>query len=378
MSQTVAPITLFGSTGYTGQLIAQALARAELPFRIAGRSAEKLECQSAELPGHPAWLIADATQPASLPPLFQNTRLLINCAGPFTDLGERVISQAALSGTNYLDITNELGYVFRARGYNNLAKKTGAALVPACGFEVSLADCAAQLAGSALLQGADPTSAPIDQIDILYILSGKGSSQGTRRSAVRALATSWLVYRDFGWTGQAPGSKIRRFTFPADQTTIQRHALSFPSCESVSIPSHLHVQQINPWMATTRGARFWAPVFVPLFARLSRSILRGLFLKIAAAGGMNQGEALDVGLRSDSPFMIYIEATRGERKSSLLLSGKDPYGLTAEIVAYAAGRLSAPGYERSGMLAPAQALDPTEFLGYAQKNWGLTVREQSA
>src|SRR5512133_3230355 len=151
-SSVTTAITLFGATGYTGQLIARALSRAGLEFRIAGRSAEKLKALSESLPGEPAWLVADATQTASLPPLFQNTRLLINCAGPFTDLGERVIAQAAMSGVHYLDTTNELGYVFRARTYSQMGKRTGAALVPACGFEVALADCAAQIAGEALLQ----------------------------------------------------------------------------------------------------------------------------------------------------------------------------------------------------------------------------------
>jgi short subunit dehydrogenase-like uncharacterized protein len=378
MPQNSSLITLFGSTGYTGQLIARALVRAELPFRIAGRSPEKLERQSAELPGRPAWLVADATRPASLPTLFQDTRLLINCAGPFTDLGERVISQAALSGVHYLDITNELGYVFRARSYSGLAKKTGAAIVPACGFEVALADCAAHLAGSALLNLEDPESAPLDQVNILYILEGKGSSQGTRRSAVRSLATSWLVYREGNWIGQAPGAETRKFIIPDGKTTIQRYALSFPSCESITIQSHLPVRQINPWMATTPGARFWAPVFVPLFARLSRSILRGLFLNLAAAGGFSPGSVRNAGLRADSPFTIYVEACRGEQRKYILLTGRDPYGLTADIIAYTARQITAPGYDRSGLLAPAQAIDPRAFLDYAKENWGLSILEQNA
>jgi short subunit dehydrogenase-like uncharacterized protein len=370
-------ITLFGSTGYTGKLIAHALSRAGLPFRIAGRSPEKLQQQSAGLPGKPSWMVADATRPASLPPLFQNTRLFINCVGPFTDLGERVIAQAALSGVHYLDTTNELGYVFRARSYTDLARKTGAALVPACGFEVALSDCAVHRAGQALNKFKHPASAMVEQVDILYILEGKGSSQGTRLSAVRSLATSWLVYRGGVWQGQVPGAEVRQFRIPTDAPTIDRYAIAFPSCESITVPAHLPVQQVNPWLATTRGARRWAPVFVPLFARLSRSIFRGLFLRLAAGGGVNPAGAMENGLRADSPFKIYIEAVRGQRKSSLLLSGQDPYGLTAEIITYAALQLTRPEYKRRGLLAPAQAFDPIEFLDYAQANWGLSVVEQS-
>ena len=53
------------------------------------------------------------------------------------------MAQAALNGVHYLDTTNELGYVYRLRSYDALARRSGAAIVPACGFEVALADCAA-------------------------------------------------------------------------------------------------------------------------------------------------------------------------------------------------------------------------------------------
>src|SRR5690606_22083982 len=104
-------ITIFGATGYTGQKIAAELARAALPFRIAGRSMEKLEelARSLPLANPPAILVADAAQPKTILPLLQDTRVFINCAGPYTDLGERVLAQAAMSGVHYLDMTNELG-----------------------------------------------------------------------------------------------------------------------------------------------------------------------------------------------------------------------------------------------------------------------------
>lgn len=371
MNTKTAEITLFGATGYTGQLIAHALAREGFSFRLAGRSAEKLAALADSLPGSPTWLTADALKPSTLPLLFQGTRLLINCAGPFTDIGERVIAQAAMSGTHYLDTTNELGYVFRARSYSEMAKRTGAALVPACAFEVAFGDCSAQRTGSKL---SDPSRhEPLDEVNVVYVLKGKGASQGTRRSAVRSLATSWIAYRDGDWTGQVPGGKVRQFPMPGGP----RHALSFPSCESITIPAHLPVRRVDTWMATTTGARFWAPVVIPLFARLSRSILRPLILKMASSGGFSPGSALDVGLRSDSPFIIYTQARQAERTCWTALLGQNPYGLTAEIIAYAARQLTQPGYDRSGMLAPAQAFDSQAFLGYAQKNWGVELREGS-
>ena len=337
-------ITVFGATGFTGKLVVRALEKAGLPFRIAGRSAEKLADLSASLTGRPAWVVADAAQPATLPVLFKDTNLLINLAGPFTDLGEKVIAQAAMRGVHYLDTTNELGFVFRSRAYAKMAEGSGAALIPACGFEVVLADCAAHLTGSRLL--ANSPQEPLDEVNIVYQLKGSGASRGTRLSTVRSLATSWITYRDGDWSGQIPGGRVRKFRWPGAQGTpgASHHALNFPSCESVTIPTHILTRRVDVWMANIRAARFWAPVGIPLFARLSRSILRGLFLRMASSGTLPTAGALDVGLHGASPFTLYVEARRAGEQAWMTLEGEDPYGLTAEIVTYAARQLTSPGY----------------------------------
>jgi short subunit dehydrogenase-like uncharacterized protein len=363
-------ITLFGATGYTGKLIANALSREGLSFRLAGRSAEKLAHLSSSLPGQPDWLVADAAKPSTLPPLFHDTNLLINCASPFTDLGEPVLSRAALCGVNYIDITNELGFVFRARSYHEMAVRNGAALVSACAFEVALADCAASiLAGQMMVDPDEPE--PLDQIHVVYSLGGSGASKGTRRSAVRSLATSWVAYRDGDWVGQIPGGKVRRFCLPGRE----RHALSFPSSETVTIPAHIPLRRVDTWMSTTSGARFWAPVAIPLFARMARSILRGLILNVVARNENTAIQALDIGIRDDAPFIVYVSAHRGKESRWIALTGKNPYGITADIVAYSARQLSRSDYEKSGLLAPAQALEPRPFINYAVKHWDITMHQ---
>jgi short subunit dehydrogenase-like uncharacterized protein len=363
-------ITVFGATGYTGRQVAQVLDREGLPYRLAGRSPEKLAELSARLLARPPWLVADAARNGSLPPLFQDSRVLINCAGPFTDLGERVVAQAAMSGSHYLDTTNELGFVFRARGYRQMAARTGSALVPSCAFEVALADCAAALVGQKLL-AANPTE-PLERVDVVYVLDGQRASVGTRRSAIRSLATSWIGYRDGTWTGQMPGSRVRRFDLPGGP----RQAVLIPSSETVTLPLHLPLRQVEVWAAAPAAARFLAPVIVPLFARLSRSILRPLVLRLASAGGLKPGEAPGGGLQAGPPFTVLVAAGQGQRARWMALAGRDPYGLTAEIAVYAARRL-ASAFTKSGLLAPSQALDPQTFLDHAARHWDLAIQEGS-
>jgi short subunit dehydrogenase-like uncharacterized protein len=381
-------ITLFGATGYTGRLVARALARIEipgqagrLPLKLAGRSSEELARLAGSLPGSPPWLVADAAHPGTLPPLFQDSRVLVNCAGPFTSLGEPVVAQAALNGVHYLDTTNELGYVYQMQSYDALARKTGAAIVPACGFEVALADCAvAVLAGElkpslgAVTLEQDIVSQPtgrepvLDEVDVVYDIRGRGSSIGSRRSAVQALATSWLGYRDGYWRRAMPGRETRRVPLPAGP----RRAISFPSSEIVTVPQHTPVRHVRTWLAASWHAPIWAPLLVPGFAWLARGPV-GRMVEALISRVFQPPEA---GLRSDAPFAIRVEARRGEAISVLTLTGHGVYDLTAEIVAYAATQLARRGYDQAGVLAPAAALNPQALLDRAAAHWGISLRHE--
>ena len=356
-------ITLFGATGYTGCLVARALDGAGWPYRLAGRSAEALAALSESLPGHPGWVTADAKQPETLTALMEGTRVLANLAGPFTDLGEPVVARAAASGVHYLDTTNEMGYVYRLRSYDELARRTGAAIVPACAFEVALSDCAAELV-------AREMESPVDEVSVTYHISGGGSSLGTRRSAVRSLATSWLAYRGGKWVRCLPGRQTRQVDLPRGRRT----ALAFPSSETVTVPAHVPVRDVTTWMVISRRAATWAPLLVPAFARLARTplgtLLQGLIARVLLPP--------DRGLRSDAPFTVQVTARRGDNVRGLTVTGTGVYDLTGQIVAYAAGSLLADGYDRAGVLTPALALDPHVFFTHAVAHWHLQLEPQPA
>ncbi|MEE8389475.1 MAG: saccharopine dehydrogenase NADP-binding domain-containing protein [Anaerolineae bacterium] len=367
-------ITLFGATGYTGRLVARTLARLELPFRLAGRSPEKLTRLSNSLPSTPSWLVADATRPDTLSALFQDTHVLINCVGPFTDLGESVVVQAALSSVHYLDTTNELGYVYRMQDYDALARQNGAAIVLSCGFEVALADCAAAvlsanpLAGRRCAASVEPAGGfqTFDEVSVVYALSGRGTSFATRCSAVRALATSWLGYQEGRWGWAIPGGETRRDQLPDGI----RRVLSFPSSETVTIPSHVSVRRVTTWMTFSRPLVLWGPLLVPIFAWLARGPVGAIVMAMAS----QVAPPPETGMRSQALFSVQVELRRGGAGQTLTLTGKGVYDITAEIIAYAAGRMIQPGYDRSGVLAPAVAFDPQALLDHAIAEWGVTVK----
>jgi short subunit dehydrogenase-like uncharacterized protein len=354
-------ITLFGATGYTGRLTARQLATLELPsgsIRLAGRSTEKLQQLAAELPYQPVLLTADAADPSSLPPLFKDTRVLINCAGPFTDLGEPVVALAAMHGVHYLDTTNELGFVHRMRSYHQLAQNNQAAIVPACGFEVAFADSIAALLAQQL-------NSPLTTLDVIYALSGGNSSRGSRLSAIRSLGTSWLAYRGGEWVSAVPCTATRTVALPKGPRT----ALSFPSSEISTIPNHLTVDRVTTWMVISRRSSRWIKFVLPVFAGLARTPLAPLMGNLSASLIKPPSE----NLRTEDRWLVQVEAESHARRGSITLNGKGVYEITAKVVVFAAQQLLSAQPKQFGVIPPSVILPPKILLPYADENWDCEI-----
>jgi short subunit dehydrogenase-like uncharacterized protein len=353
-------ITLFGATGYTGTRIAKQLDRRGLKFRLAGRSEAKLAALSQKLVSQPAWIIADAFQPSTISPLMKGTRLLINCVGPFTDMGERILSSAAVAGVHYLDTTNELGFVYRAQTFDALAKKSRAAVIPACAFEVALADCAAEY-----LKNTMP--GPYQTVDVVYNFSGGGTSRGTRQSALRSLATSWLKFEDGTWTGHAPGIGRKWFDLPNG-----RHpALNIPSSESVTLPAHLNIKKVNVWMTGSPVSTSVSAILLPFYARFLRSLPGRLALWMTSLNAPEpENDKID-----QQAFQITVFLATEKKQTQMTLSGQGAYHLSADIIAYAVAQILQPDFNLCGVLPPAAILEPSKFLQEVKK-WGVSCQPE--
>ena len=107
-------VLIFGSTGYTGRLVAEHLlktygANGPVRWAMAGRSRDKLEQVRAEI-GAPAsvpLVVADSNDAASLAAMAGQTKVLITTVGPYQLYGDGVVAACATAGTDYVDLTGE-------------------------------------------------------------------------------------------------------------------------------------------------------------------------------------------------------------------------------------------------------------------------------
>src|SRR4249919_1617918 len=136
-------IVVYGSTGFTGQLVAEYLAAsyegdANLKWAMAGRNLEKLASVRAAIgaPADTPLIKADASDPPSLKAMIDQTKSVISTVGPYQLYGSELVGACAATGTDYLDLCGEpLWMRPMIDAHEATAKASGARIVFSCGFD---------------------------------------------------------------------------------------------------------------------------------------------------------------------------------------------------------------------------------------------------
>jgi len=179
-------ILLLGATGFTGRLVAEELAArisgTRIRWGIAGRDTTALRTLAASLPGDPAVVRVDVTDPGSLDAMARTTRVLATTVGPFARLGVDVARACAQHGTHYADITGEEGFVRTLeRDVDPIARRNGSTMVVCCGFDSVPHDLGVRFAVSHLTDDADIVMRG-------YVRASGRMSGGTARTTLDALS----------------------------------------------------------------------------------------------------------------------------------------------------------------------------------------------
>ncbi len=194
---------IYGSYGYTGDLIArEAVARGLRPI-LAGRDPQRLARQAAELGlQHVAFSLDDR---ATMDLALTQVKLVLHCAGPFSRTAQPMVDGCLRNGVHYLDITGEIA-VFEALARRSAeAQAAGVMLLPGAGFDVVPSDCLA-----AHLKRRLPTA---DRLALAIRNLGGGVSRGTATTTVESIGRATWVRRDGRLVEVAPGSLTRAINY---------------------------------------------------------------------------------------------------------------------------------------------------------------------
>ena len=134
---------VYGATGFTGKLVVEYLQAKysdnnEINWAMAGRSLEKLNQVKKDLDVSDSvtTLEVNSNDQASIEKMMEMTDCVLTTVGPYQLYGNEIVKLCAETGTDYVDLCGEPGWMHEVISkYNDKAKETGARIVFSCGFD---------------------------------------------------------------------------------------------------------------------------------------------------------------------------------------------------------------------------------------------------
>lgn len=341
-------IVVLGATGYTGDLIVEALASRGASAVLAGRNPQKLEAASARH-GMPTQVV-DATDAAAVAGILSPGDVLVSTVGPFEKVGWAGAEAAVRARAHYLDTTGEVSFVQGLQERHDAdARAAGVVMLPAFGYDY----VPGMLAGALALERAGTAAATLR---IGYFAAGSlrgGLSKGTRATLAAGILQPSPVWRD-GRLQQAPtAGSTQTFNLRGSRRT----GILVSGTEVIFLPplypTVRNIEDYNGWFPRT--ARL-----MPGVTRLARGIGRvqagrRLIERLAGSGG-GSSPGPDAATRARTRTRVVATASdaTGAMVAEAHLDGPSTYTLTGALLAAAAERLMASAPAAAGVQGPIQ------------------------
>lgn len=332
-------ILLFGATGYTGRLTAEALARKGASFAIAGRNKSKLYALADETHG-PEVRLASVGDVDSLVAALDGVKVMITCVGPFMELGDTAVEAALRAKVHYVDSTGEGTFVGKLIERDAEARAAGIVMAPCMGFDEVPADVAATLA----TEGMDRA-----ELTLTYSIP-QSASKGTLKSALQIITSEGQWIRN-GKPVMIRAGHERRWA-PMPPPLGPKASVAFPLSEGRLAPLHLDLESLSIFVTSGTLQRLAIEYGLPVLGKvLGTSVGQKLLEKVLQPLPEGPNESQRRG-----KWTILAEASAGKKWRNVALIGSDVYGITGELLSAAALRMTADDYEGAGVKAPVEAV----------------------
>jgi short subunit dehydrogenase-like uncharacterized protein len=134
---------IYGATGFTGKLVVEYAINQyandnKISWAIAGRNNEKLEHvqEKYNLPSNIGKIVVDSNDQNSIDEMVSQTKCVLTTVGPYQLYGEKIVKTCISTGTDYVDLCGEPGFMHKIISEcSTEAKETGARIVFSCGFD---------------------------------------------------------------------------------------------------------------------------------------------------------------------------------------------------------------------------------------------------
>ncbi len=303
---------VYGSYGYTGNLIVEQAVKAGLKPLLAGRDENQLRAQAEKFGlEFRAFSIEDT---AALDSALLEVDAVLHCAGPFVLTFRQMAEACIRTGRHYVDISGEIEGFEALASMDEEAKRAGVMLLPGGGFDVVPSDCLiAHVAGK--LASATHVK--------LYIKSiGSGVSRGTARSGIENSHRQGRIRRDGKIVGVPNVWGIKDVDFGRGPTRLVSMGWGDVSTafHSTGIPNVTVYMGFPAVMVSMmRLTRFIGPL---LYTRTARNFIKWIIGKFFAPGPSRK--------QNENGFSLLIaEVTDGKNIVHAKLKTPEAYYLTS-------------------------------------------------
>jgi short subunit dehydrogenase-like uncharacterized protein len=366
-------IVLFGATGYTGRLVADAMQELGLRPVLAARGRERLEAMATDLGGLDT-AVADVADPASVSALVERGDVLVTTVGPFARWGAPAAEAASSAGAHYIDSTGEPAFIRQVfERYGPVAGQSGSAMLTAFGYDW----VPGNLAGGLALDRAGQDAV---RVDIGYFISGKaGMSGGTMASTVGALADPSFGFRDGRVRTERGAKRVRGFQVGSKK----RDGVSVGSSEHFALPKVApQLREVNSYLG------WFGPLSRPMQLMSLGTSLPGASSVLKAVGGRfvkgsTGGPDAEARAKSGSYVVAIAYDSAGGELAKAELTGVDGYTFTGRILAWGAQRAAEGDLRGTGALGPVDGLglsalvDGCRWAGLEETNPPPQARKDS-
>src|SRR3984957_2865749 len=385
-------IVVYGATGFTGQLVAEYLAShykndASLKWAMAGRSLDKLASvrDAIGAPADIALIKTDASDPASLRAMVDQTRSVISTVGPYQLYGSELVAACATSGTDYFDLCGEPIWMRQMiEAHEAAAKASGARIVFSCGF-----DSVPFELGTFFVQEEAKRAfgAPASRVkgrvrDMRGTLSGgtAASAKATFDAVAKDLSLVAILNNPFALTPGFEGPKQPRGNKPAYEEDLQSWAAPF----MMALINTRNVHRSNMLMGFPYGKEFVYDEMV-LTGPGEQGEANAKTVMAANAGktgpkALKPGEGPSKEEQASGLYdLLYVAVAPDGREVRIAVKGdRDPgYGSTSKIISECAICLSRDTPDvPAGFWTPGAAMQH-RLIKRLSENAGLTFAVES-
>jgi short subunit dehydrogenase-like uncharacterized protein len=331
---------IYGSYGYTGQLIVELAVKQGMHPILAGRDEGKLRAQAEKYSLEYRAFSLEETE--KLDSALLEADAVLHCAGPFV-LTFRQMAEACLrTKRHYVDISGEIEGFEALAGMSAEAKQAGIMLLPGGGFDVVPSDCLA-----AYLHGCLPSATHFR----LFLRGvGGGVSRGTARSGIENMHRQGRIRRDGKIVQVPPAWQVLEQDF--GRGTVPVVSVGWGDVSTAYYSTG--VPNIETYFAFPRAAirflklsRYIGPL---VYSRLVRNLLKRLIGVVIPSGPSREqnerGFSLMVGEMRDAEQVVRakLRTPEGYRCTALttveimkrILSGDLKPGFQTPSLAYGA------------------------------------------